>query len=346
MKYNSTTYSLVKRAVVEARIRKWFKGTRKKNPSPSKLLTKLLKPKKGIHVQLTRRERKSFIKLIHEMYIAKDIISKYRKKYSRKPKLFYKKVFGFPPRKFQKMKIIWNSLNIHFIFRKNDLIAFTRKVRWGPGIGGYYSVGDIDIKIKDLRGLVSFGKEEDYSIETMDIMRHESVHAFEDLIKKRRQPYGKKSLMFYGIKTELNACLHNFKYSKKRKRRKINKWARLGLGLQVKENIEDYLSYNETVKRIKNLKIKIKRTKNKRTKTRLRKRLNKLKERLEKKKERRKIYFSLYRKTTNQVKKALRIMPIEVLQRIVYETPYERLYKKIPESVRVYKKMLYEWYNN
>jgi hypothetical protein len=37
-------------------------------------------------------------------------------------------------------------------------------------------------------------------------------------------------------------------------------------------------------------------------------------------------------------------MPTDVLQRIIYETPFERLQNKIPEAVKVYKKMIYEWY--
>lgn len=344
--YNHRTWALVTRAITEARIRNWFKKPRKKNPSPSKLLTVLTKPKKGLHLNLTKEERIEFVELIKRMYKTKKMISKYRERYGRKPRLFYKKVFGFSPRKFQSMKVIWNKFHIHFVFDKNDLIAFWRKVKWGPGDGGYYPVGDRDIKIQELRGLISFGRKQNYSIETKDIIRHESVHAFEDLIKKRKPPVEKKSFMFYRIKSELNASLYNFKYSKKRKRRKINEWARLGLGLEVKEIIEDYLSYNETVKRIGNIKSKIRKSKSKRKRKELSKKLKRLKERLKQKKKKKRIYLSSYLKTVNQVKKILKIMPIEVLQRIIYETPYERLYKKVPETVRVYRRMKYEWYKN
>jgi len=332
------------RAITEARIRKWFKKKRKKVLSPSALLSILLRPKKGINLYLTREERKKFVKLVDEININKKIILKYRKKYGRRPKLFYKKVFGFPPRKFQSVKVFWNTFNIHFVFKKNDLIAFWKKVQWGPGTGAYYPVGDRDIKIKELRGLISFGREEKYTIETRDVIRHESIHAFEERIKKRETPYGKKKFMFYKIKAELNASLHNFKISKKRKRRMINEWARLGLGEEVKEIIEDYLSYSGTVKRIKNVKSMIRKSKSKNKRKRLSKKLKKLKERLGQKKKKRKFHWSIYRKTTNQIRKALKEMPIEVLQRIVYETPYERLYKKIPETVKVYKRMRYEWY--
>lgn len=340
---NHATYSLVKISIIEARIRKWFKRPRRKNPSPSKLLTKLLKPKKGIHLCVTIEERWKFVELIRKFYKTKKLVSKYREIYGRRPRLFYRKVFGFPPRDFQSVNIVWSTFNIHFIFNKNDLIAFQRKIQWGPGIGGHYPVGDRTIKIKDLRGLVSFGRREDYSIETLDVMRHESIHAFEDLIKGRKMPRSKKSIMNYVIKSEINASLHNFKYSKNRKRRKINRWARLGLGVQVRENIEDYLGYDETLKRIKNLKIR--RCKKKREKKKLKEKLKSLKERLETKKDKKRFYFSLYRKNTNQIKKALEIVPIDVLQTIIFETHYERLYKKIPEAVIVYRKIKNDWYN-
>jgi len=346
MKYSHRTHSLVKRAITEARIRKWFKRPRKKNPSASRLLTMLVKPEYGINLYLNKEERKGFVKLIQEIYKTRKTILKYRKKYSRRPKIFYKKVFGFSPRKFQSIKIIWNTFNIHFIFNKNDLISFRRKLQCGPGSGCYFSIGDRDIKIQTLRGLVSFGIDEHYSIETKDLIRHESVHAFEDFVKKRKPPFGKKSMMFYRIKSEFNAYLPNFKYYKKKIRRRINEWARLGLGSEIKEIIEDYLSYNETVKRIRNMRSKIRKSKNKRKRKELSKKLKKLKGRLEEKKKKRRMYFSLYHKIVNQIKKALKIMPVEVLQRIIYETPYKRLYKKIPETVRVYRRMKYEWYKN
>lgn len=345
MKYNFRTRSLVTRAMVEARIIKWFKKSRKRNPSPSKLLTMMLKPKRVICLNLNREDRNKFIRMIREMYRTKKIIAKYRKKYGRRPRLFFEKVFGFSPRNFQSVRIIWNTFNIHFLFEKSDLISFWRKVKWGPGSGGFYPVGDTDIKIKELRGLVSFGRKEYSLIETTDIIRHESVHAFEDFIKKRKPPLSKKSFMFYRIKSELNAYLHNLKYSKKIKKRRLNEWARLGLGLEVKDIIEDYLSYSETVKRIRNMKSKIRKSKNKRYRKGLSKKLRKLKERLEQKRKRKKIFISFYIKTVNQIKKALKVMPLEVLQRIIYETPFERLYKKIPETVKVYRRMKYEWYN-
>jgi len=344
--YNQRTRALVKRAIIEARIRKWFNKPRKKQPSPSILLTKLVKPKKGLQLSLSREERIDFVRLIKKMYRTRKLIRKYREKYSRRPKLFYKKVFGFPPRKFQEVNVIWNTSHIHLIFDKNDLIAFWKKVKWGPGSGGYYSVGDRDIKIKDLRGLISFGRREYYSIETRDIVRHESIHSFEDFVKGKKPPFDKKRFLFYRIKCEMNASLKNFKESKKRRKRKINEWARLGLGVEIREEIEEYLSYNETVKRIRNVKSKIKKSKSKREKKRLRERLNKLKQRLELKKKKKSLFFSLYRKNINQVKKALVVMSTDVLQRIIYETPFERLYKKIPDSVKAFKRIRYEWYRN
>jgi len=344
MKYNPKNYSIVKRAIIEARIRKWFKRRRKRSPSPSELLNILLKPKRGIHLRLTRKERNYFIRLIRETYRANKIILKYRKKYARRSKIFYKEVFGFPPRKSQSIKIIWNTYHVHFLFKKNDLIAFWRKVQWGPGCGGYYSVGDKDIKIKVLRGLISFGREEKRSIKTREIMQHESVHAFEGFIKKRKSPSGKKSLMFYAIKSELNAYLHNFKNYKKTIARRINERARLGLGREVREQIEDYVSYNETEKRIRKIKTKIRKSKSEINREKLGKKLEKLKERLEIKKKKRNIYLSLYRKTVNQVKNALRTIPVEVLHTVIYEIPFGRLYKKIPETVKTYKKMKYKWY--
>jgi len=344
MKYNFRTRLLVNRAITEARIRKWFKRSRKKNPSSSNLLSMLLRPKYGMHLHLTREERKEFVEMVCEMYKKRRIILKYRKKYGRRPKLFYKKVLGFSPRKSQSVKVIWNIFNIHFIFKKNDLIAFWRKIQWGPGSGGYYPLGDRDIKIQELRGLISFGREEHYSIETRDIIKHESVHAFEGSIKKRKSPLGKKALMFQKIKSELNAYLHNLKYSKKRKRRRINEWSRLGFGLEVKEFIEDYLRYNETVKRIRNVKSKIRKSKSKRERRELSRKLKKLKERFEQKKKKKRMYLSSYLKIVNQTKKALKIMPIKVLQRIIFETSYQKLHKKIPESVKIYRRMKYEWY--
>ena len=201
------------------------------------------------------------------------------------------------------------------------------------------------MKIKDLRGLVSFGREENYNIETWDIVRHESVHAFEDFVKRKRPPSSKKAFMFYCIKSEMNAYLHNFRHSRKKKRRYINEWARLGLGIEVNETINDYISYTETTKRIRNLKMKLRRAKTKKSKKHLREKLNSLKERLESKKKTRRKYVSLYTKTVNQAKKAVQYMPIEVLQRIIYETPFERLHRKIPEAVKIYLKMKSKWYS-
>ncbi|MFH1473261.1 MAG: hypothetical protein ABIE55_00005 [Candidatus Aenigmatarchaeota archaeon] len=342
--YNHRTQSLVRRAIVEARIRRWFNKGRKVEPTPSILLTKIIKPKKGLQINLTREERIKFVNLIKRMYITRKIILKYRNVYGRRPKLFYKKVFGFPTRKSQSMNIIWNTSHIHFIFERNDLIAFWKKIRWGPGSGGYYSVGDRSIKIKDLRGLISFGRREYYSIETRDIVRHESVHSFEDFVKGRKPPIEKKRFLFYRIKCELNAYLKNFKESNKGRKRNVNESARLGLSVEVKEEVEEYLSYKETIKRISNIKTEMRRTKIKKEKMELRKKLNRLKDILDSKKRKRKIYLNLYRKTVREVKKALEIMPTDVLQRIIYETPFERLQKKIPETVRVYKRMKYEWY--
>jgi hypothetical protein len=344
--YNHRTQKLVKKAIVEARIRKWFRSPKKKNISPSKLLTKLVKPKKGLQLNLSRENRIEFVELIKKLYNTRKIILKYRKRYGRNPRLFYKKVFGFSPRNFQSLNIIWNTTHIHFILGKNDLIAFWKKVQWGPGSGGYYSVGDRDVKIKELRGLISFGRREYYSIETRDIVRHEAVHSFEDFVKRKKPPFGKKRFLFYRIKSELNASLKNFKESKNRRKRKINEWARLGLGTEIRDEIDDCLSYNETLKRIRNTKTKIRKSKSKKDKKRLREKMRKLKERLETKRKKRRFYFSLYRKTVNQIKIALEFMPVYVLQRIIYETPFERLHKKIPESVKVYKRINYEWYNN
>lgn len=346
MRYNQSTYGLVRRSIVEARIRKWFKRKSKKNISPSKLLTTLLASKKGIQIKLNLEERMEFVALIREMYKTRTIISKYREKYGRRPRLFYKRVFGFAPRKIQSVKIIWEPFNIHFIFKKNDLIAFWRKVQWGPGSGGFYPVGDTDIKIKDLRGLVSFGREEKWFVETRDLVRHESVHAFEGRIKKANHPSEDKTYMFNNIKAELNAYLHNMRYSKKLRKRRINEWARGGLGEEVKEFIEDYLRYRETLKRIRKLKKMKRKAKTKKERRILADKLEKLKKRLEQKKRKKKMYMSYFIRTVNQIKKALEVMPLEMLHRIIYETPYERLCRKIPDAVRVYLKMKYEWYNH
>ena len=61
----------------------------------------------------------------------------------------------------------------------------------------------------------------------------------------------------------------------------INEWARLGLGIEVRDEIDDYLSYSSTLKRIRNTKAKIRKSKIKKEKKILRERLSKLKERLE-----------------------------------------------------------------
>jgi uncharacterized circularly permuted ATP-grasp superfamily protein len=135
------------------------------------------------------------------------------------------------------------------------------------------------------------------------------------------------------------------KYSKKLKKRRINEWARFGFGLEVKDMIEEYMSYKETLKRIRNIKSKIRKSKSKIERKNLSGKLKKLKQRLEQKKRLKKKYLGLYLKVVNQTKKALESMPIGVLQRIIYETPFERLTKKIPESVKVYRRMLNEWYN-
>ena len=344
MDYNNTSHSLVRRSLVESSIKRWFKRSRKKYLSASKLLTKLSRPKKGIHIDLTREERMMFVGLIQEIYRKEKIVSLYREKYGRRPKLFYKKVFGFRSRDYQPVNVVWNTFNIHFIFDKNDLIAFQRKIQWGPGVGGYYPVGDTAVKIKDLRGMVSFGRREEYSIETIDIIKHESIHAFENLIKRRKIPSSKKSVMHHMLKSEINASLHNFKYSKKKRRRQVNMWARRGLGVHVKESVEDYLGYDETVKRIRNLKLRIRKCKKKREKEQLRERLTSLKQRLERKKDKKRFYYSLYRKNVNQIKKALEAIPTSVLQTIIFETYYERLYKKIPEAVKEYNKIKNEWY--
>jgi len=346
MRYNQRTYALVRRALVEARIRKWFKRKRKKNPSPSKLLSMLLKPRNGMHIKLALEERMEFVDLIREMYKIRKVISKYREKYGRRPRLFYKRVFGFPPRETQSVKVIWEPFNIHFIFKKNDLIAFWRKVHWGPGSGGFYPVGDTDIKIKDLRGLISFGREEKWLVETRDLVRHESIHAFEGRIKKASHSSEDKRYMFNSIKSELNAYLHNLKHSRRLRKRKINEWARGGLGEEAKDFIEEYLRYPETLKRIRKLKRMKRKAKTKKEKRLLNKKLENLKKRLEIKKRRKRMYMSYFIRTVNQIKKALEVMPLEAVHRIIYETPYERLCRKIPEAVKVYLKMRYEWYNH
>ncbi len=303
---NNSDCALIRRAVIESRIIKWFNSNHKKKVAPSKLLSSLVQPKNGMGFKLIREERSEFIKLIRRIQRTRKIITFYKKKYSRRPKFFYRKVFGFPPRKGQSVRIIWGALNIHFLFNKNDLMAFWRKVGWGPGSGCHLAVGDRDVKIKELRGLVSLGRDEFYSKETSDIIRHESVHAFEDFVKRRKSPSNRKRAMFYKIKSEMNAYLKNFKHTKNRKQGEINQRARLGIGLEVSEIILENVGYG-------------------REKTR-------------------KKYLSLYRKTVNQVKKALKVMPVGVLQRIIYEVPFKRLHKKIPETVKVYRKMRYKWY--
>ena len=339
-------YRLVKMSMVESRIRKFFKRKRKKEPAPSILLTKLLKPRKGVELKLSQEERKEFVALIKEMYRTRKLIERYRIKYNRRPRFFYKKIFGFPPRNGQSVKILWGKFNIHFAFKKNDLIYFWKKVGWGPGSGGFYPVGDRDIKIKDLRGLISFGREENNLVETNHIIRHESVHAFEDFVKKRKHPQDSKAFLFFTIKAELNAYLHNFKYYKSRHRRKINEWAIYGYGDNLRQLVEEYFTFDETKKRIANLKIKIKKCKKKREKKQLKIKLNSLKKRLEVKKKKRREIIRIQIKTLNQVRKALEVMPVEVLQRVICETRYPLLYKKIPEAVKVYLKIKSQWYNN
>lgn len=334
----------MKRAVVEARILKWFRRPRRKNPLPSRLLTQLTRPKRGMHVSLTREERVRFTSLIRDMYGARNTVRKYRKQHSRRPRLFYEKVFGFRPRPQQPVKIIWSPFNVHFIFRKNDLMAFWRRVGWGPGSGGYYSVGDRDIKIKELRGLVSFGRESEWSIETREIIRHESVHAFEDYVKKRPQPWDDLAYMRYRIKSELNAYLHNFRDSRDMRWRIINENSRRGLAEEVREQAEDYLSYTATAKKIRALEKRRRRAKTKKERRELGERVKRLRKRLEKKRMRIRDEMSLYRKTVNQVKKALKAMPLEALQHVIYATPYTRLHVKIPEAVREYRRMRREWY--
>ena len=346
MNYNPRTISLLNRSIAEYRIRKWFKTKRKKDYAPSILLTKLMKPRNAIQIYLTREERSEFVNLIREMYIVRKTIRKYRRLYSRRPGLFYKKLLGFSPRESQFVKIIWNPLNIHIIFEKGDMLSFWKKVQWGPGSGGYYPLGDTDIKIKDMRGLVSIGVEEDHSIETLDTFHHETVHAFEGAFKKRKEVYNSKTFMFNRIKSELNAYLHNFRTSKKRRKNKINLWARNGLGLEVTEFVDDYLRYEATVERIKKLKKEIGKTKVKYKKEQMKLKLKKLNQLLEKKKLRKKYYTNSYKRIKNQIRIALEVMPIEVLHRIIYETPYERLQTKIPEAVKTYRWMKYQQYRN
>jgi uncharacterized circularly permuted ATP-grasp superfamily protein len=91
--------------------------------------------------------------------------------------------------------------------------------------------------------------------------------------------------------------------------------------------------------------LKIRRSKTKKAKRELREKLKRLKQRLEAKKKKRRKYTSLYIRTANQAKKALQLMPEDVLQRIIYETPFERLHKKIPETVKVYQRIMNEWYS-
>jgi hypothetical protein len=343
MDVNSSTKSLVKRAVIEARILKWYKRPGRRDAPPSRLLTLLTKPKKGIQLQLTRGERKAFVGLIRRINKAGKIILKYRRQYGRRPRLFYEKVFGFPPRESQSVRVVWGVFNIHFVFKRNDLIWFWRRVKWGGGSGCYCSVGDRDVKIQDLRGLVSIGREEGYYVETMDTVRHESMHAFEDYVKGRKPPSGRKARMYYGIKSELNAYLNNFKHAGK-KRGVINVSSRRGMGAEVEEQIDSYLSYSETLKRIRNLKSGLRKARTKKEKRLLSGKLTGLKGRLGWKRRVKARHMGVYRRTVNQVKKALEVMPADVLRGVIYETPYERLHRKMPDAVKAYKRMRYEWY--
>jgi len=114
-------FALVRRAVIEARIIKWFNSHPEKVVAPSRLLSSLARPKRGIKLSLTRNERIEFTELIRRIQRARKTINFYREKYSRRPKFFYSKVFGFPPRKSQSVRIIWGTLNIHFVFSKNEI---------------------------------------------------------------------------------------------------------------------------------------------------------------------------------------------------------------------------------
>ncbi|MBN2202874.1 MAG: hypothetical protein JW700_01670 [Candidatus Aenigmarchaeota archaeon] len=346
MVLNPRTQALVNRSLAEYRIRKHFKTKRKDKLSPTQLLLHLTIPKNGRKIKLKEKERFEFLNMIRRMARTQKTLEKYRNIYSKRPRIFYEKALGFAPRENQSVKVVWNPLSVHILFEKNDMMAFWRKVQWGPGSGGYYPLGDTDIKIKDLRGMVSLGRKEDFSIETWDTMRHESVHAFEGNIKKRNFPKNRKNYMFCRIKSELNAYLHNFRYTKDKKRKRVNKWARNGLAIEVREFIEEYLGFEDIEKSIKTTKSKIRASKNKREKKILRQSLEKLKKQLETKKAKKKHYFGMYRKISNQIKIALQIMPLEAVQRIIFETPFERLQKKLPESVTIYKKMLYLWKNN
>jgi hypothetical protein len=342
---NHSTRSLVKRAILEARIVDWFKRPRRRLAAPE-LLSKLTKPKRGMHLRLAQRERVEFTRLIRRINKARRVMQRYRVRYGRCPRAFYTRVFGFPPRCGQSVRVVWSTFNIHFIFERNDLMAFWRRVQWGPGVGGYYSVGDRDVKIQELRGLVSFGRVEDYGPATSETIRHESVHAFEEYVKGRKPPAGAKRRLYYSIKSELNAYLHNFRESRGKKKRRMNEGGRRGLSLEVRERVEEHLSYRATVEGIGRLERKRRRAKTKKEKGELTRRLMSLRLRLRRKRGRIRAVMSLHRRTVNQVKKAVDAMPVSVLRRVIYETPYERLHRKIPQAVMEYRRMRYEWYRD
>lgn len=328
---------LLKCALVEHRIYKYFKRREIKEKAPSKILTEILNSS-PIKLKLSREQRKRFISLISRILEARKIIEKYRKIYAKRPRIFYKKVFGFEPRKNQKMKIIWNPNFIHFIFEKNDLIAFWRKVGWGPGSGAHYEVGDRDIKIKELRGLISFGRNE-YSLETNDTILHESIHSFDNFVKGKKIPSSEKLRLYSMIKFELSACLHNFKDSESKERKKINEKCRKKLSLCVSDFVNEYLRLDATKENIQKVKRKIRKAKYKKEKKKLREKLEKLKKRLEMKKRKKKKIMKMYREIVKEVKKALKVMPIGVVRAIIFDVPFHRLSRKIPKLVRIYRGM-------
>ena len=326
---------LLKKAIMEYRIHKYFKMKQLEANTPSKVLRMILESN-SIALKLSREQRTKFILLIKRMLEARRIIQKYRKIYSRKQVLFYSTVFGFSPEKGQKVKISWKPNSIHFIFEKKFLNKFWKKVGMGVAVGAYMCVGDRDIKIRELRGLITFGKQS-FPAENKDIVLHESVHLFDDFVKRKKQPSIKRLCLFYDIKSELSAYVHNFREAYSIEQKTVNKKSSQGLKLSVLSFLDDFFSIGKTANNIGRTKQKIKRAKSVKAKEELRQKLSRLNARLEAKNKKSRKVMKKCTRIVGKIKHALQVMPVDALRTIVLDVPFQHLDSKISELVCVYK---------
>ena len=334
MKEHYNNY-LLKKAIIEHRIRKLLRTKNLNENSPSKLLSEII-GSNSIKIKLNREQRKKFIVLVSRALEARKTIEKYRKLYSGKPALLYTNVFGFSPKNKSKIKIKWNSHSIHFLFEKNELMSFWRKIGWGPGSGAYLSIGDTDVKIKELRGLVSFGRISNPA-ETRDIILHESAHLFDDYVKRKKFSYSKKLKLYYDIKSELGAYLHNLKDTDENEKKLVNKKSVKGIFEYGREYIDEFLGIESTKKRIKKLKKDLKKAKTKKIKKETKEKIQSLEKRLFMKTRKRKLLLGKLKSITKQVKSAVKTMPVDIVRSIVTDVPFERAGKKLCEMIDVYK---------